>query len=752
MKDKPQNSTGNPGEDGENGIWKDPRFAHLVSDPRFKNIHKSTKSVKIDSRFKSMFNDEKFKLKYTVDKYGRKVNKTSNDDLEKYYELSSEEDEGEEKRKEEEQLALETNENDALESEEIVSDNIKSKLKDLTIDYARGEVALMTDSSSDDESSDEEDEELFIEHVWGELDNDAPRTEDSTRRLAACNMDWDRIRASDIMVLCNSFLPPGGSILSVTIYPSEYGKQRLAEEEVKGPQELTKKKLQKNYGSDGEADNSGDDDLVASDDNEEGSDYHMEKLRQYQLNRLKYYYAVIECDSVRTADKLYAECDGVEYESTATKFDLRFIPDDMTFDDEPKEKCTELPELAKYKPRLFTTTALQQAKVELTWDENDVDRNELTEKLQSGKIDDIPDTELRRYVAYTSEEEEEEDEDEENSDSDKGVERNEQNVAPSKNKRKSIQSSFKEEDVSAVQPNVRNKNREKSKNDDGIAKYKALLGEINNKEEKKKNSRIAMEFSWGVGLNNEKAQESEKVQKPQELTPFEKIMEKKREKKRARKEHIKKLKKVQLHGSDYDENDTSDDDLPDGIDLSGPYFAEEFANGEFEDLKKKKSNKQKQKQKSNKFADKDTSGAGGGEAEKELALLLEDDDNKAHFSLKKIQEAENESKSRKRKNKLKAKKAGVIDKKLDDDFKMDVTDERFSALFKSHLFNIDPTDSHYRKTKGTQELIEEKLKRKTGVDGESTSGTNEPLHKKPKQNIADSILIKSIKRKVQQQK
>lgn len=211
-------------------ILKDPRFEHLVSDPRFRNIHKSTQKIKIDKRFESMFKDDKFKVKYTVDKYGRKVNKSSSEDLKKYYDLSSSasEAEDEEVRKEAEAISR-TDDDDKNRIKIIASDDdddaaeiplvVKEKLKDLNVDYARGEGALMSDDSSDDESSvaGSDDEETFIEHVWGELDVDAPRTDDSTRRLAVCNMDWDRIRATDIMMLCHSFLPPGGVILSVKV-------------------------------------------------------------------------------------------------------------------------------------------------------------------------------------------------------------------------------------------------------------------------------------------------------------------------------------------------------------------------------------------------------------------------------------------------------------------------------------------------------------------------------------------------------
>lgn len=61
-----------------------------------------------------------------------------------------------------------------------------------------------------------------------------------------------------------------------------------------------------------------------------------------------------------------------------------------------------MPEPSKYQPRQFTTTALQQVKVELTWDETNPGRLEIAQKLNSGKLDEINENDLQAYLATDS--------------------------------------------------------------------------------------------------------------------------------------------------------------------------------------------------------------------------------------------------------------------------------------------------------------------------------------------------------------
>lgn len=55
-------------------------------------------------------------------------------------------------------------------------------------------------------------------------------------QLAAVDLDWEHVRAVDIFAALRSFLPAGGALKSVTVYPSDYGLQRMKEDARAGPQ------------------------------------------------------------------------------------------------------------------------------------------------------------------------------------------------------------------------------------------------------------------------------------------------------------------------------------------------------------------------------------------------------------------------------------------------------------------------------------------------------------------------------------
>lgn len=219
------------------------------------------------------------------------------------------------------------------------------------------------------------------------------------------------------------------------------------------------------------------------------------------------------------------------------------------------------------------------------------------------------------------------------------------------------------------------------------------MKQLDKDEEAKKKKDVELEFTWGIGTKK-KAEKmiKEKLNKNENLTPFEEYLAKRKAKQKARKEELKKFKELRdddiLNSEDSDIDSSKDNKLRNGqLYYKKQKIAEENSdvNSSIEDGETKRAD--------------------------ELKLLLMDEtesENKKHFNMKKIEANADLSKS-KRKRLKKKQNLQEIEK---DDFEVNVKDTRFAALYTSHYFNIDPADPHYRKTKGTEALIQEKLKRR----------------------------------------
>jgi len=644
---------------------EDSRFSKFKTDPKFRNVPKKQRKVQIDERFQSMFKDKKFVSKVSVDKRGRPGNYSTKENFEKFYHLEN------------------SDEEDDTDDENKASNDMGTAVKDTNVDYARGE-AVLSDSSSEEEGDDDTDEDVEIEEEevdetdfdkWGELDHDADETEEVTNRLAVCNMDWDRVGADDLFLALSSFCPPGGRLLKVSVYLSEFGKTRLAEEDQLGPVELRQESKRKQR--------------------KESEAEAMERIRKYQVNRLKYYYAVAEFNSPIAANCVYSQCDGNEYELSATRFDLRFIPDEMQFQDDgpPKDVCDAPPDSDKYKPKYFSSSALSLGKVDLTWDETDPERISAMQKAFANDDDD--DDKLKAYFANSSDDEEEEGEEE--------VQSQQEFVNDEHN------ADFSEE-----------------KDEDVIAKYRALLGQSEKSVENDEEEDNSDEEDDGTGMEmtyipDEDRKKQADALKVQQMTPWEKYLHKKKEKRKQKKERTEKKE-----ATDEDEDD---DDIPSDV-KNDPFFQEELKT--FPSSGKVVENSSVEK------------------ADDFSLLVMDSDDDKAHFDYKEIVK---KSSSSKRQKKRKKNNRDQVDP--GDDFQMDVKDPRFAAIFHNPKYNVDPSHPGFKKTKAMKSIIEEKQSRIVSNREIPTEQIEEPKMKKPKRSIlslADSVALKTSKKKKRKSK
>ncbi|KAI9291196.1 hypothetical protein K502DRAFT_326412 [Neoconidiobolus thromboides FSU 785] len=609
-------------------VIDDERFSKVHHDPRFNQPKLNNNKIKVDTRFKSMLKKGmEFQSDAKVDKYGRKVKVDAKEELSKFYQLSESEDEDESNSEDEE-----------LDEEEK---------KELIFARSRGEVLLGSDSEEDEDEGESTEEEYDEEMEVEEQVEQVPRG-DETCRFACMNMDWDNIRCKDLFKVFNSFKPEGGMIKSIAIYPSEFGKERIEHENKYGPPkdifDIKEDEEDSNEEDDDEEDK---DNIIQEDD---GDEFNQENLRKYQLERLKYYYAVVECDSIKTAKKIYDSCDGDEYESTANFFDLRFIPDEMTFDDKPREITYE--EDINYKSTPFVTKALTNSKVSLTWDQDEPERIQMLQK--SFTEQEIDNLNFDAFLASSDDEPEEE----------------------------------------------KSKLRQK---------YLDLIKNGNSEDEEKNTDEDSdndgeMEITFNPGLKEEKDEKSEseveemEEDQVQQETTVEKYLRKERE--RIAKKKAAKLEKKQIK---IDESE------------SQPKSKKELR--EEEEARK---------------------------AELELVLMDEGEDNiQQHFDIKQIIKAE------KQKSGNKKRKSKVDTELIQDNFKMDVTDDRFKQVHESHHFAIDPTHPQFKPTKAMKDILSERQRR---LANKEDNIIEDKIQDQPIKNEAKEInnLISAVKRKAQQ--
>ena len=334
------------------------RFEKIYSDPKFKPIPKKVQKVELkDNRFEAMFKNKDFVSSTGIDEYGRKIeSKKGNINMENYYIQKNNNNKTKKKKKEDKKI-----ENNISESESDTSEEFQEFLLE------------MQKQNTEMLKTEEEEEQI--------------PTGEATSRFAVQNLDWDNIHALDLFILFNSFCTGKQKVLKVEIYPSEYGIKEREKENKNGPdrkifdKENYKNNKKEKENEDENSDNNNSDNNNSENINSEDEIFDPVELRKYELKKLKYYYAVVYCDSIETADNLYKECNDQEIERTQCFMDIRFIPDDLKeFPYPPKEICDHIPLNKEYNPNFKPNAALQDTKVKLTWDQNDPKRNDLIER------------------------------------------------------------------------------------------------------------------------------------------------------------------------------------------------------------------------------------------------------------------------------------------------------------------------------------------------------------------------------------
>lgn len=669
-----------------------------------------------------MLRDENFSSRAKVDRYGRKLPKDAGrKELERYYRIKDEDDEGAD------------GEGDEDEDED---EDIQRELQRIKTGDEHSSLSSDDSSSDDDELDEAEEDEVFGLLDENEGEDGIPKGEISSR-LAVVNLDWDNMRAADLMAVFSSFVPSSGKISNISIYPSEFGKERMDREETEGPPKEIFSQIASQSPQDGHESSSDEGDQEVEDDDEgaederikksilkedQGLEFNSAKLRRYQLERLRYFYAVLNCSSVSVAEAIYNAVDGTEYLTTANFFDLRYIPDDTDFsDDKPRDECERIPD--GYRPNDFVTDALQHSKVRLTWDADDGTRKEAQKRAFAGSRADIDENDLKAYLGSESSEDD----------------------APEPVIVDATSATAANGDD--INPKI-TEGPKLSKKDAERQKMRALLGlqsePVPSKRSKaEKNAPVGdMQITFSSGLLSEASKGSVFENEPErDETTVEKYVRKEKERKARRKEKSKHKTDADDATADPAKQTQASADQPDAespapqdLGFSDPFFTAAPTDKSATTAQRKAEKRQKREERA---ADEAASAA----QRAELELLMLDEKTNAkdmhHFDINEIAKAEKaERKMKKSKKRLSEREKEALKMKEKDVFEMDVGDERFGDVFRRSDFAIDPSHPRFKGTEGMRLLLDEGRKKRM-VGGEEEEGVERRGKKARRREVGD---------------
>ena len=712
--------------------------------------------MKLDRRFSRVLHDKDFSRNAPVDRYGRKLARDdTSKQLKKFYRLDDEHSGGEEGEHDEEQSEVSSIDNDDEVQREL------RRVEGRPRDPARQGGYSESSSSSESESSDDEDEDAQfgdVDDSAGELEfpdkqqADVPMGE-VTDRIAVVNLDWENIRAEDLMAVFSSFLPTGGRVRHASVYPSEFGRERMEREEIEGPpREIFAREMEEEE-EDSEDDEEEDDEEDSEQESEKlkksilkedkGEEFNATQLRRYQLERLRYFYGILTFSSKDAAKHVYDLVDGAEYLASANFLDLRFVPEEVDFSDvKPRDECKRVPD--GYRPNDFVTDALQHSKVKLTWDADDKSRHNMQARLFSQNREDVDDDDLRAYLAS-------DDSDEDHDGSDDGQ------VGV-------VDASTQEKDGSTVTSSMASK-REQEKQ-----RLRVLLG-LGHEQAKSSASKSdapvgEMEVTFTSGLAGEPSSKAIFENEPEvEETTIDKYVRKQRERKKRRKERIKAAK----HGEPLAESGQEREEAKreplglvakaeqgqqqqesEDLGFDDPFFEEPDGRATARAQRKEEKRRKREERASKEAA------AASQRAELELLMMDDKKSEIKHFDMNEIEKEEKRArkKNKKASNKTAHSKGGEKQAAVDD-FQMKVDDPRFARLFENHEFAIDPTNPRYKATSGMETLLEEGRKRRRDREhGKEYSAPDEGQRKKLKKGKGSDAkgddlqqLVEKVKRK-----